>query len=88
MELKFQHLILSGKMLTPVNVYITPKATTRKTVQNNIVKNINKSRWDTRKCSGNRQEGKKERGMTEKTKLKTIKWRLKPQSINNYPQCK
>lgn len=47
--------------------------TTQKTIQSNILENINKSRWNTRKCLGNPQEGKKNRE-TEKMERKIIKW--------------
>lgn len=39
--------------------FAIPRKCTKKIIQNNMQKNINKLRWNTEKCSNNLQEGPK-----------------------------
>lgn len=82
MEVKSWHFFWSGKMLMPIDCnkshmyIITPRATSKKTIQRDALKNIIiKSKWNPKKCSINTQEGKKggtEVQETEETKRKQI----------------
>lgn len=41
--------------------FVIPRKPTKKIMQNNILKNINKLRWNTEKCPDSLQEGPKEK---------------------------
>ena len=43
------------------------RATPKKTIQSNALKDINKSKWNSKKCLSNPHEGKKKKEMRDKT---------------------